>query len=235
MNQIIMNTELTTMLTNGLEKRELPNQPAALKIAAKIISWIFHPVFIPVYVLIFLLKEQSYLFVALTGGKKTLTVIQFAVMYALFPVVTALLLKALGFISSIYMKTQRDRIIPYVICMIYYFWVWYVIKNQSIYPDELIQFTLSVFISSVLGLMSNAYMKISMHAMAVGAMTTFILLLALEGSISSGIYISAVLLITGLVCTARLVVSDHTNKEIYTGLFIGVASMVLAKSFYHLF
>ena len=235
MNQIIMNTELTTMLTNGLEKRELPNQPAALKIAAKIISWIFHPVFIPVYVLIFLLKEQSYLFVALTGGKKTLTVIQFAVMYALFPVVTALLLKALGFISSIYMKTQRDRIIPYVICMIYYFWVWYVIKNQSIYPDELIQFTLSVFISSVLGLMSNAYMKISMHAMAVGAMTTFILLLALQGSISSGIYISGVLLITGLVCTARLVVSDHTNKEIYTGLFIGVVSMLLAKSFYHLF
>ena len=231
-----MNTELTTTtLTNGLEKRELPNQPMALKIAAKIISWVFHPVFIPVYVLIFLLREQSYLFVALTGGKKTLTVIQFAVMYALFPVVTALLLKALGFISSIYMKTQRDRIIPYVICMIYYFWVWYVIKNQSIYPDELIQFTLSVFISSVLGLMSNAYMKISMHGMAVGAMTTFILLLALQGSISSGIYISAVLLITGLVCTARLVVSDHTNKEIYTGLFIGVASMLLAKSFYHLF
>jgi len=230
-----MNTELTTTLTNGLEKRELPNQPGVLKIAAKIISWIFHPVFIPIYVLIFLLKEQSYLFVALTGGKKILTVIQFAVMYALFPVVTALLLKALGFISSIYMKTQRDRIIPYVICMIYYFWVWYVIKNQSIYPDELIQFTLSVFISSVLGLMSNAYMKISMHAMAVGAMTTFILILALQGAISSGIYISAVLLITGLVCTARLVVSDHTNKEIYTGLFIGVTSMLLAKSFYHLF
>jgi hypothetical protein len=230
-----MNTELTTALTNGLEKRELPNQPEVLKFAAKIISWIFHPVFIPVYVLIFLLREQSYLFVALTGGKKTLTVIQFAVMYALFPVVTALLLKALGFIGSIYMKTQKDRIIPYVICMIYYFWVWYVIKNQSIYPDELVQFTLSVFISSVLGLMSNAYMKISMHAMAVGAMTTFILLLALQGSISSGIYISTVLLITGLVCTARLVVSDHTNKEIYTGLFIGVASMLLAKSFYHLF
>jgi hypothetical protein len=230
-----MNTELTTTLTNGLEKRELPNQPGVLKFAAKIISWVFHPVFIPVYVLIFLLREQSYLFVALTGGKKTLTVIQFAVMYALFPVVTALLLKALGFIGSIYMKTQRDRIIPYVICMIYYFWVWYVIKNQSIYPDELVQFTLSVFISSVLGLMSNAYMKISMHAMAVGAMATFILLLALQGSISSGIYISAVLLITGLVCTARLVVSDHTNKEIYTGLFIGVASMLLAKSVYHLF
>jgi len=67
-----MNTQLATTLTNGLEKRESPNQPGILKIAAKIISWVFHPVFIPVYVLIFLLREQSYLFVALPGGWGTL-------------------------------------------------------------------------------------------------------------------------------------------------------------------
>jgi hypothetical protein len=230
-----MNTQLTTAPGNGITKREMQQQPGLIKIAAKIISYIFHPIFIPVYVLIFLLKEQPHLFVALTGGKKTLTVIQFAVMYAMFPVVTALLLKALGFIDSVYMKTQRDRIIPYVICMIYYFWVWYVIKNQSIYPEELIQFSLSIFISSIFGLMSNAYMKVSMHAMAVGTMATFVLILALQGIISSGIYLSAALLLAGLVCTARLIVSDHTSKEIYTGLIIGVASMLLAKISFNLF
>ena len=133
------------------------------------------------------------------------------------------------------MNTQKDRIIPYVICMIYYFWVWYVIKNQSIYPEELIQFTLSIFISSILGLMSNAYMKASMHAMAVGAMATFVLILALDGTISSGIYLPAALLIVGMVCTARLIVSDHTNKEIYTGLIIGIVSMLLAKNLFSLF
>ena len=230
-----MNTQLTAPTGNGIEKREMQPQPDALRAIAKILSYIFHPIFIPVYVLIFLLREQPHLFVALTGGKKTLTVIQFAVMYALFPVVTALLLKALGFIDSIYMKTQRDRIIPYVICMIYYFWVWYVIKNQSIYPDELIQFSLSIFISSILGLMSNAYMKVSMHAMAAGAMVTFVLILALQGIISSGIYLSGAFLIAGFVCTSRLIVSDHTHKEIYTGLFIGVVSMLLAKTFFNLF
>jgi hypothetical protein len=181
------------------------------------------------------MRSQPYLFAGVAGLKKTFTIIQFGVMYAFFPVVTALLLKALGFIDSIYMKTQRDRIIPYVICMIYYFWVWYVIKNQNIYPGELVQFSLAIFITSILGLMSNSYMKVSMHAMAMGNAVAFVLLLAKDGNLDSGSYISTALFITGLVCTARLIVSDHTNKEIYTGLFIGMISMLLARFSFHFF
>ena len=224
-----MDDLLTAGPTNGNGKAEIVQFPAGLKLIAKIISWIFHPVFIPVYVLVFLLKIQPHLFVGLSPLKKTFTIIQFGMMYAFFPVVTALLLKALGFIDSIFMKTQKDRIIPYVICMIYYFWNWYVIKNQSAYPDELIKFALAIFITSILGLMSNAYMKISMHAMAMGVLIAFVLLLAWNDSLDSGIYISAALFLTGLVCTARLIVSDHSNREIYTGLFLGITSLLIAS------
>ena len=230
-----MNELLTAQPTNGNGKEELIRFPQAIKIGAKIISWIFHPIFIPVYVLIFLLQIQPQLFVGLSSLKKTFTIIQFGVMYAFFPVVTALLLKALGFIESIYMKTQKDRIIPYVICMIYYFWVWYVIKNQSAYPEELIEFSLAIFISSILGLMSNAYMKVSMHAMAMGVMAAFIVLLAMQDSLDSGVYISAAILLPGLVCTARLIVSDHSNKEIYIGLLLGIASLAIANLIFNYF
>ena len=34
--------------------------------------------------------------------------------------------------------------------------------------------------------------------------------------------LAAVLLLTGLVCTARLIVSDHTPREIYLGLLVGM-------------
>ena len=44
------------------------------------------------------------------------------------------------------------------------------------------------------------------------------MLLALTQSVSFGVYISVALLIAGLVCTARFIVSDHTQKEIYGGL-----------------
>ena len=232
-----MSVELTAPPTNGIGRHndEKQAQPGGLKIAAKIISYIFHPIFIPVFVLIFLIRVQPYFFIGITGLKRTFTIIQFGVMYAFFPVVTALLLKALGFIESIFMKTQKDRIIPYVICMIYYFWVWYVIKNQNIYPAELIQFSLAIFITSILGLMSNSYMKASMHAMAVGVMAAFVVMLTIDGNIDSGAYIASALFITGLVCTARLIVSDHTIKEVYTGLFIGIVSMLLARYSFHFF
>lgn len=230
-----MNNLLTVEPSNGNGQPERVQQPEVLKTTARIISWIFHPVFIPVYVLLFLMREQPHLFAGLTALKKTFTIIQFGVMYIFFPVITALLLKALGFIDTIYMKTQKDRIIPYVICMIYYFWVWYVIKNQSVYPDELVKFSLAVFIVSVLGLMSNAYMKTSMHTMAMGVMAAFVLSLAWNETLESGIYISGALFLTGLVCTARLIVSTHTNKEIYTGLFLGITSLIAADILYGYF
>ena len=45
---------------------------------------------------------------------------------------------------------------------------------------------------------------------------------------NSPIYISIALLIAGTVCTARFIVSDHTQKEVYYGFFAGVASQLLA-------
>lgn len=206
-------------------------QPAAIRIAAKIISYIFHPVFVPVYVAWFIINIQPYLFAGFGDWKKTTTMIQFFVMYAFFPLVTTFLLKRLDFIKSIYLKTQRDRIIPYIICMIYYFWVWYVLYRQPDYPPAIVQFSLAIFIASIIGLMANIYFKISMHAIATGVMVMFIILQALAGNDGFGIYIPVALLITGLVCTSRFIVSDHTQLEVYGGFFAGILSQLLANWF----
>jgi len=40
--------------------------------------------------------------------------------------------------------------------------------------------------------------------------------------------LAAVLLITGMVCTARLIVSDHTVKEVYAGLLMGLLAQFAA-------
>ncbi|MES1214673.1 MAG: hypothetical protein ABUT20_04075 [Bacteroidota bacterium] len=227
----IMNPGLIVDDQNRLQEFRntgLPAQPATIRVAAKIISYIFHPVFIPVYVAWFLINIQPYLFVSFIEWKKTTTMIQFLVMYSFFPLVTTFLLKRLGFINSIYLKTQRDRIIPYIICMIYYFWVWYVLYRQPEYPPAIVQFSLAIFIASILGLMGNIYFKISMHAISCGVMLTFIILQAFSGNAGFGIYVSIALLITGLVCTARFIVSDHTQKEVYGGLIVGILSQLFA-------
>ena len=208
---------------------EMPQQPKALRVVAKIISYIFHPVLIPVYVVWFLVNIQPYLFASFSVLEKTLVIIRFFAVYTFFPLLSVLLLKALGFIDSAYLKTQKDRIIPYIICMIYYFSLWFVMHRQPENPFAINNFTLAIFIASIGGLMANIYMKVSMHAISAGVLSAFIMSLAFSQEIRFGIYISVALLITGLVCTARFIVSDHNQKEVYGGLVIGITSQLVAN------
>jgi hypothetical protein len=201
-----------------------------IKFIARVISILFHPLFIPVYVSWFLIDVYQ-LFPAYTGWDKNLLIIRFLVMYSLFPLATILLAKALGFVQTIFLRTQKDRIIPYIACGLYYFWMWYVLKNQSQIPDELVMFSLAIFLASSLGLILNIYMKISMHALAMGAAATFILLLGLSSYTNLGPYISITFLVGGLVCTSRLINSDHKPVEVYMGLVVGALSQIVAYMF----
>jgi len=57
-----------------------------------------------------------------------------------------------------------------------------------------------------------------MHAMGVGPALTFVLLTYFHYQLYLGAGIAIITLITGIVCTARFPVSDHTNIDIYSGL-----------------
>lgn len=199
----------------------MPSFPLMLKLPANLLSYIFHPLFIPVYISWFLVRIQPYLFASFSEFDKIVVMLRFAVMYALFPLVTILLAKGLGFIKSVYLRTQRERIIPYMACGVYYFWMWYVLQNQTEFPASMVDLSFAIFLASSAGLMANIYMKVSMHALSLGVMSTFIAGIAFTQDLNFGIYLSAAIFITGLVCTARLIVSDHTQKEIYAGLILG--------------
>jgi hypothetical protein len=216
---------------NKLVEVEGSKYPLSLRIAAKIISYIFHPLFIPVYLSWLIVRTQSYLFAAFSSWEKTLFIIRFGVMYIMFPLVSVLLMKALGFIKSIQLKTQRDRIIPYVVSMIYYWWMWYVLHNQPEFPKDCVTLSLAIFLASVGGLLANINMKVSMHAMAAGVMAGFVMLLGFSQDVSFGVYISLSVLLAGIICTARLIDGNHTTKDIYWGLFIGIFSLVVAELF----
>ena len=215
----------------SLNDNEGSSFPVAFRIPAQIISFIFHPIFIPFYVTWFFLYVEDFMFLGLGDWQRLLILIHVFVLYTIFPLVTTLLLKGLGFIKSIYMRDSQDRIIPYIVCMIFYFWSWYVSKKLPDFPYEMMEFRLAIFIASILGLMSNIYLKVSMHAMAVGIMITFFMYTAFNDTLAFGAYIALAFLVTGLVCTSRLILRDHSPGEVYLGLGVGVAAQSLAILF----
>ncbi|HEX7844771.1 MAG TPA: hypothetical protein VF476_03160 [Chitinophagaceae bacterium] len=228
-----MSTRLVVNSSNELTEQRMPdnNQPAAVRVAANIISYIFHPVFVPVYVVLFLLYIHPFMFVGYSSFEKVKVLIQSFLMYSFFPLITVLLLRALNFIPTILLKTQKERFIPLIAVMTCSFWIWNVWRNLPEYPHETVLLTFAFFMATIAAWLMNIYFKVSLHAIAMGVMLSFSIYLGLTGSFNMGIYISLALIITGLVCTARLIVSDHSSKEIYAGLAGGILAFFTAILF----
>ncbi len=204
----------------------------ALKIPAQFFSYIFHPLFIPLIVTWYLAFLQPGYFIGIAPGSKIYILIRVAYNTIFYPALTVLLLKAVGFIKSIFLKTQRERIIPYVAANIFYFWMYLVFKNQPDVPLILTMFIFGIFLSSSFGLFVNNYFKISMHALGMGSFAGLVLIIIFSG-VSYSIFLPAMVIffLTGIVCTSRLIVSDHMPFQIYAGIFFGMISEFIAYAF----
>jgi hypothetical protein len=222
---ITKENELKEVNNNGLQK-------GVLTVFAKILSYLFHPVFVPVYVVLFLLFVEPFLFVGFNKGQKIRILLQAVQMYTFFPLVSIILLRTLNFIPSIKLEHKKDRIIPFIICNIWYFWIWYVWRNLPEVPVEMVVFAMSIFLASSIGLMFNIYIKISMHGIALGTAVAFLASLGFMYQVSFGLYFTIAVFIAGLVSTARLILSDHQPSEIYWGLAAGVLAMLLSGIIY---
>jgi hypothetical protein len=202
-----------------------------LKWPASAISYIFHPLFIPTYVFLFLLKAFPYEFADITDWQLQMKLFGVFWLTAFFPAFAVFLLWRLKFSDSIFLRTQKERIVPYVITMFFYWWMYYLSRNFQDQPIVLRFFFMGIFIATVFGLILNNYFKISLHAMGIGGATTAIILFSIYYHLNFGAVISLSILLCGIVCTSRFLVSDHTNKEIYAGLAVGIGCQLLAYWF----
>src|SRR6476646_7903518 len=178
-----------------------------LKIISKIVSYVFHPLFIPPYIFLWLTLRFPINFDDISTAGLTYKTISVFLNASFFPAFAVFLLWRLKFIVSIFLRTQKDRIIPYIITMIFYWWLWYLSRSFTDQPDVLKAFYFGIFLNTVFGLVINNFIKISMHAMGAGTMLAFMLLTCGHYETFLGPDIIAATIITGLICTARLLLN----------------------------
>jgi hypothetical protein len=220
------------LANSGGHRPPVNEQPAVIRFFAHFFSIIFHPLFITGYVMYFLLFIHP---IAFAGFDKRMKIFRFITVFfstTLLPVFSTFLLWRLKLgVQSIQLRTTKERIIPYALAMIFYWWAWNVFRNLPDNPTSSVHFLLGSFLAVCGAWFCNIYFKISMHAIAVGGFAMFFILFSFEDSYSSGLYLSLALLIAGIVCTSRLIVSDHSPREIYFGLFIGALAQFIAWQF----
>jgi hypothetical protein len=193
---------------------------------AKVVSYIFHPVFMPFLMTLVLYYTNKPSFITL-ANMQPFWLGAIALNTIFFPLVATLLMKKLGFIQSIFMEEPKDRIIPLLATMIFYFWAYQVVKVGAA-PFELRVLFLGSFYGIIATFMINIFYKVSMHAVAAGGAIGILCVQMINGAINMLMPLLAAIVVAGLVGTARLLLKAHKPFEIWLGYIAGILVQLAA-------
>lgn len=202
--------------------------PLWILVLCKVISYVFHPLFVGVMMAAYLIFIHPYFFVGFSEKQKMLKLLAVINNNVFFPLIVVVLLRALGFNKSLLLQTQKERIVPYLASITFFFWSYYVFKNQPEVPRVLVYMCRGMFFAAAIALVLNNNYKISMHGIGVGGLMGLMTVILIDGNLQSGLPYIVSLLISASVMTARKIVSDHHWFDIITGFILGFACQLVA-------
>lgn len=211
---------------------------------AMLLSGVFHPLLVPTMMYVLLVVINPYLFGSngFNDQRTTLTLIMMVLYTCVIPVIAVVLMRLLNMVNSIHMEDRMERIGPLLLVMVLYFWVYYNFSQSNDVPTIFSAFLLGVVIALALSFTINVMDKISLHAVGMGGLTGMAMIsMALFGSqglhfggftVSLGLLVIAIVLVAGLVGSARLAMGAHTKIQVYTGYVVGFLAQWVALKFY---
>ena len=195
---------------------------------SKSISLLFHPLFIGAYMAVYLIFIHPNYFVGFSEKAKLLKLLVVINNNVFLPIIVVGLLRGLGFNSSFQLKTQKERIVPYIASITFFFWSYYVFKHQPETPKVLVGMCRGMFLSSAVALLLNNYFKISMHGIGIGGLLGLTAVTIWDGSQFIGTPVLIAFLIAGVTISGRKIASDHNWFEIFAGITIGFLFQLIA-------
>lgn len=213
-----------TFSTNG----ENPVFSKPLRAGAQVVSYLAHPAFIPAFVAAILLFIHPINVLLVPFEIRIRIMAMILLNTLLFPTLIVFLLWRLGFTKNMYLENQKERIIPLVASIIFYFWAYYVGRNIDYIPQALQQWLMGVFLCSCAAMFTNIFKKISLHTIGVGGFVAFCVWQQATDMHWGNGWLLIGLLVAGLVGTARLIRGAHEPSDVYAGYLAGAICQVAA-------
>ncbi len=191
---------------------------------SKGISFIFHPLLMPTYLFTIMLslfptllrhEELKWLFLGIV------LIVTFIV-----PAWTTLVLKHFGVITSVYLKTKKERIIPFVATVIIYIIAAYFFSTLDIdvfdvFPKMMLLIAISIGITLTI----TFFWKISAHSIGISGILGVLARIAFSvESLELLIFLMIGIILSGFVMSARLKLNAHFPTQVYVGFGVGFIS-----------
>lgn len=201
-----------------------------MRLAARFISFVFHPLLFTTYLVILLtFLMPHFLLIPPAAAWKFAGFI--AVITFVFPAANLVMLKAFGSIKTLEMENRKDRLLPFFMILIFYG----VVCGMFFYKvSQNVNFNKLMLLTTILALVAflvTLFFKISVHSLALGGILGILVPLNQTAGGELLYPVAGIMVLAGLVMSARLYLQAHTLREVgygaATGFLVGFFGMIL--------
>ena len=190
---------------------------------AKFISIVFHPLLMPLYGLAIIFTAPT-LLGYLPGEVKRILFLIIFINNVFIPVTMLPLFKNRNLISTYTIEERRERTVPLILMSILYSITSFIIFRYQI-PLFLKSFVFASTFLVIFVTLVNFWWKISIHAVAAGALNAVVVMLSVKMYSQLTWYLISVILAGGLVLSSRIKLNSHSPAQVWFGFFTGLLGL----------
>lgn len=173
----------------------------------------------------FFLRGSIYYYLTPTNLKWIITSMIFSFSF-LLPVINIYILYRLNRISSLHMENQNERTFPYVLTSCFYFGLFYLFLDLSVWPSiKVLVFGggTAILLTAII----NLKYKISAHMVGIGGLLGSLIVISYVLKYNAVPQMAAIVILAGVIATCRLYLKAHEPKQIYSGFFLGLVTQLI--------
>lgn len=197
--------------------------------SAQVLSVVLHPVWMPTAALFLAFHIDPHLTFTFSAAGKRVILFMIFIMTALFPVASMLMLWRSGLVSRLSMPLRKERIMPYLLTLVYFGMAYYLLRRTPNSTTTLSLFT-GMVAALAMALLLTLRWKVSLHMVGIGGIIGMVLGLMVVHGARAG-FLPLLFVVAGALGSARLLVGDHSPAQVYAGAAIGLAAPFLCILF----
>ena len=188
-------------------------------LAARFMSMIFTPFYLPLVglVALFLFSYMSLLPLAY----KLPMLLTVYISTILMPSLLIHLYRRFQGWTSKELGRKERRIVPYLISILCYFGCFFLMEYRNT-PRVISIILVAALVIQMVCALINVWWKISTHTAAIGGVAGGLVVYSIAFSFNPIWWLAFVILLAGMVGTARMILRQHTLAQVVTGFLVGV-------------
>lgn len=188
-------------------------------LAARIMSMLFTPFYLPLVglVALFLFSYMSLLPLAY----KLPMLLTVYISTILMPSLLIHLYRRVQGWTSKELGRKERRIVPYLISILCYFGCFFLMEYRNT-PRVISIILVAALVIQMVCALINVWWKISTHTAGIGGLAGGLVVYSIAFSFNPIWWLAFVILLAGMVGTARMILRQHTLAQVVTGFLVGV-------------